>query len=76
MRLYHTREVIQDLDGIVLRDNPSVGTLSFDVVRLKNKSKALWSHNHCTYFATHVEPNLLMTRSLCIPSLMKVASTC
>jgi len=48
MRLYHTREVIQDLDGIVLRDNPSVGTLSFDVVRLKNKSKALLSNAHCT----------------------------
>ncbi len=75
MRLYHTREVIQDLDGIVLRDNPSVGTLSFDLVRLKNKSKALWSNTHCTYFTTHVEPNLQMARSLCIPSLIKVAST-
>ena len=32
MRLFHTREVIQDLDGIVLRDDPGAGTLTFDLV--------------------------------------------
>jgi hypothetical protein len=33
MRLFHTREVIQDLDGIVLREEPDWGTLTFDLVR-------------------------------------------
>ena len=32
MQLLHTREVIQDLDGIVLRDDPAAGTLTFDLV--------------------------------------------
>lgn len=32
MRLVHTREVIQDLDGIVLRDDPAAGAMSFDLV--------------------------------------------
>lgn len=34
MQLLHTREVIQDLDGIVLRDDPAAGTLTFDLVAL------------------------------------------
>ena len=32
MRLFHTREVIQDLDGIVLREEPGIGALTFDLV--------------------------------------------
>ena len=31
MRLVHTRDVIQDLDGIVLRDDPAAGAMSFDL---------------------------------------------
>jgi hypothetical protein len=39
MRLFHTREVIQDLDGIVLRDEPGGGTLSFDLVRVHTRGE-------------------------------------
>lgn len=32
MKLFHTREVIQDVDGIVFRDEPWMNSLQFDIV--------------------------------------------
>ncbi|KAJ1493989.1 hypothetical protein T484DRAFT_1767287 [Baffinella frigidus] len=32
MTICHTREIIQDLDGIILRDAPEKGTMQFDLV--------------------------------------------
>ena len=50
MRLLHTREVIQDLDGIVLRDDPGIGSLTFDLVTIylpRSRTRRAQGCCHC-----------------------------
>lgn len=47
MRLFHTREVIQDLDGIVLRDEPGMGALTFDLVTTRRLDRHCPIDNVC-----------------------------